>query len=136
MTITRSVPDIGYLRPQLFDDLGIVQTVVANGTVYVSGIAPLTDATGDIDVVSADFADQLTYVLDVLERSLLAAGTGREGLVAWTIYTTDMPALAACTPMLKEWVGEHRPTSTWIGCANFIHPQQRLELTATAVVLP
>ena len=134
MTITRSVPDIGYLSPQLFDDLGIVQTVVANGTVYVSGIAPLTDANGEIDVVSVDFAEQLTYVLDVLERSLHAAGTGRESLVAWTIYTTDMPALAACTPMLKEWVAQHRPTSTWIGCANFIHPRQRLELTATAVV--
>lgn len=136
MTITRSVPDIGYLSPQLFDDLGIVQTVVANGTVYVSGIAPLTDATGEVDVVSEDFADQMAYALDVLERSLLAADTGREGLVAWTIYTTDMPALAACTPMLKDWVGEHRPTSTWIGCASFIHPQQLLELTATAVLLP
>ncbi len=134
MIITRSVPDIDYLSPQLFDDLGIVQTVVANGTVYVSGIAPLTDTSGEVDVVSTVFTDQLAYVLQVLERSLRAAGAGREGLVAWTIYTTDMAALAACTPMLREWVGQHRPTSTWIGCASFIHPQQRLELTATAVL--
>jgi len=47
--IARSVPDIDYLSPKLFDDLGIVQTVVANDTVYVSGIAPLTDASGELD---------------------------------------------------------------------------------------
>ncbi|MDX1875288.1 Rid family hydrolase [Mycolicibacterium sp. 120266] len=133
-TITRSVPDIGYLDPTLFDDLGIVQTIVANGTVYVSGIAPLTDGSGELDVVSTSLAEQLEYVLGVLERSLAAVGVGRDGLVAWTIYTTDVPALAACTPLLKDWVGDHRPTSTWIGCSGFIHPQQLLELTATAVV--
>lgn len=132
--ITRSVPDIGYLSPQLFEDLGIVQTVVANGTVYVSGIAPLTDADGEIDVVSTELADQLVYVLDVLGRSLAAAGTDRSRLVAWTIYATDLTALSGCLPILKDWVGEHRPTSTWIGCSGFIHPHQRLELTATAVL--
>lgn len=131
--IARSVPDIGYLTPQLFDDLGIVQTVVANGTVYVSGIAPLTDAGGELEVVGADLAEQLSYVLGVLDRSLTAAGTDRSGLVAWTIYATDLTALSGCLPMLREWVGEHRPTSTWIGCSGFIHPDQLLELTATAV---
>ena len=132
--ITRSVPDIGYLSPGLFEDLGIVQTVVANGTVYVSGIAPLTDAGDELDVVSPDLADQLTFVLGVLERSLAAAGTDRSRLLAWTIYATDLAALSGCLPILKGWVGEHRPTSTWIGCSGFIHPRQLLELTATAVL--
>ncbi|MHA7662702.1 RidA family protein [Mycolicibacterium sp. HS_4_1] len=133
-TITRSVPDIGYLDPGLFDELGIVQTIVANNTVYVSGIAPLTDASGELDVVGTSLAEQLEYVLGVLERSLAAVGVGRDGLVAWTIYTTDVPALAACTPLLKQWVSNHRPTSTWIGCSSFIHPEQLLELTATAIL--
>ncbi len=133
LPVHRSIPDIGYLSAQLFDDLGIVQTVLAGDTVYVSGIAPLTDAGGEVDVVSTDLAEQLTYVLEVLDRSLTAAGTDRSGLVAWTVYTTDMPGLAQCVPMLRDWAGEHRPTSTWIGCASFIHPQQLLELTATAV---
>jgi enamine deaminase RidA (YjgF/YER057c/UK114 family) len=132
--ITRSVPDIDYLSPKLFDDLGIVQSIVANDTVYVSGIAPLTDASGELEVAGTTLAEQLVYVLGVLERSLAAVGVGREGLVAWTIYTTDVPALAECTPILKDWVGAHPPTSTWIGCSGFIHPQQLLELTATAVV--
>ncbi len=133
LPIHRSVPDIGYLSAQLFDDLGIVQTVTAGDTVYVSGIAPLTDTGGEVDVVSTDLVEQLTYVLDVLDRSLAAAGADRSGLVAWTVYTTDMPGLARCVPLLRDWVGEHRPTSTWIGCASFIHPDQLLELTATAV---
>lgn len=128
--ITRSVPDIGYLKPQLFDDLGIVQTVVAGDTVYVSGIAPLTP---DLDVVSDDLAEQLAFVLDVLDRSLASAGTDRTRLVAWTVYATDLTALSACLPIFREWVGEHRPTSTWILCSGFIHPRQLVELTATAV---
>lgn len=129
--IVRSVPDIDYLTPQLFHDLGISQTVVANGTVYVSGIAPLT---ADLDVVSDDLTEQLRFVLDVLDRSLLSAGTDRTRLVAWTIYATDLTALSGRLRLLREWVGEHRPTSTWIGCAGFIHPKQLLELTATAVL--
>ena len=128
--IIRSVPDIGYLTPELFDDLGIVQTVVADGTVYVSGIAPLTP---ELEVVSEDLAEQLAFVLEVLDRSLRSAGTDRTRLVAWTVYATDLTALSACLPMLRDWVGEHRPTSTWIGCSGFIHPRQLVELTAIAV---
>lgn len=128
--IIRSVPDIGYLTPELFDELGIVQTVVADGTVYVSGIAPLTP---ELEVVSEDLAEQLAFVLEVLDRSLRSAGTDRTRLVAWTVYATDLTALSACLPMLRDWVGEHRPTSTWIGCSGFIHPRQLVELTAIAV---
>lgn len=127
--IIRSAPDIGYLTPELFAELGISQTVTAGDTVYVSGIAPLTS---ELDVVCDDLTGQLTFVLDVLDRSLAAAGTDRTRLVAWTIYATDLPALSGCLPLLRAWVGEHRPTSTWIGCAGFIHPRQQLELTATA----
>lgn len=127
--IIRSTPEIGYLTTELFTDLGISQTVTAGDTVYVSGIAPLT---AELDVVSTDLAEQLAFVLDVLDRSLIAAGTDRTRLVAWTIYATDLRALSGCLPLLRDWVGEHRPTSTWIGCAGFIHPQQLLELTATA----
>lgn len=128
--IIRSVPDIGYLTPELFDELGIVQTVVADGTVYISGIAPLTP---ELEVVSEDLAEQLAFVLEVLDRSLRSAGTDRTRLVAWTVYATDLTALSACLPMLRDWVGEHRPTSTWIGCSGFIHPRQLVELTAIAV---
>ncbi|MBS1696041.1 MAG: RidA family protein [Actinobacteria bacterium] len=131
--IVRSVPDIDYLDPHLFTDLGIVQTVLAGDTVYVSGIAPLTGGADGLDIVSTVFTDQLVYTLGVLERSLQAVGAHRSGLVAWTIYTTDMPALAAAAPILRDWVGEHPPTSTWVGCAGLIHPEQQLELTATAV---
>ncbi len=121
--ITRSVPRYRLPQPETLRRSGIVQTIVANDTVYVSGIAPLTDASGELDVAGTTLTEQLVYVLGVLERSLAAVGVGREGLVAWTIYTTDVPpALAECTPILKDWVGAHPPTSTWIGCSGFIHP--------------
>lgn len=131
--IQRGVPDIGYLDRQLFDDLGIVQTAVVHDTVYVSGIAPLTGGAQGMDIVGATFAEQLAYTLEVLDRSLQSVGAGRCDLVAWTIYTTDMQALADSAPALKQWVGLHPPTSTWVTVAGLIHPAQLLELTAIAV---
>ncbi|ANE78842.1 hypothetical protein A7U43_05400 [Mycobacterium adipatum] len=130
--IQRGVPDIGYLDPGVFDDLGIVQTAVVRDTVYVSGIAPLTGGAQGMDIVGVTFAEQLAYTLEVLDRSLQSVGAGRCDLVAWTIYTTDMQALADSAAALKQWVGPHPPTSTWVTVAGLIHPAQLLELTAIA----
>lgn len=131
--IERNVPDIGYLDREVFTDLGIVQTAVVRDTVYVSGIAPLTGGAQEMKLVGATFGEQLAYTLEVLDRSLQSVGANRCDLVAWTIYTTDMEALAASAPMLKQWVGVHPPTSTWVTVAGLIHPEQLLELTAIAV---
>lgn len=130
--IERATPEIGYVDPAVFEQIGIVQTVVAGDTVYVSGIAPLTGGP-ELELVGATFAEQLGYVLEVLDRSLQSVGANRCDLVAWTVYTTDMAALTACAPMLKDWVGVHPPTSTWVTVSGFIHPAQQLELTAIAV---
>lgn len=137
--IIRSVPGTddldGYLDPRLFEQLGIVQTVSAAGTVYVSGIAPLRGGTDGVEPVADTMAGQLRFVLDVLDSSLSAAGTSRAGLVAWTIYTTDIAALAGANDIIRRWAGADRPTSTWIGVSGFIHPAQLIELTATAVIV-
>ncbi|MGW0159967.1 RidA family protein [Mycobacterium sp. NPDC003323] len=132
-SIERTIPDIGYLDRQVFEDLGIVQTAVVRDTVYVSGIAPLRGGAQDMELVGATFAEQLSFILDVLDRSLAAAGVSRSRLVAWTIYTTDMDALNANASILREWVGDSPPTSTWVTVAGLIHPRQLLELTAVAV---
>lgn len=132
-TLERSVPDIGYIDASVFADLGFVQTVTAGNTIYVSGIAPLTVGSAGLEIVGASFADQLDYTLEMLDRTLQAAGANRCDLVAWTVYTTDMAALAASAPTFKKWVGEHAPTSTWVGAASLIHPEQLVELTAIAV---
>ena len=131
--IERYVPDIGYLDAEVFDELGIVQTAVVRDTVYISGIAPLTGGLAGMDIVGATFDEQLAYTLDILDRSLSASGADRSGIVAWTIYTTDMAGLTAAAPALRQWVGDHRPTSTWVTVAGLIHPDQLLELTAVAV---
>ncbi|QZY45761.1 RidA family protein [Mycolicibacterium austroafricanum] len=131
-SIDRGIPDIGYVDKEVFEDIGIVQTAVAGDTVYVSGIAPLTGGA-ELSLVATTFEDQLRFVLEVLDRSLQSVGANRCDLVAWTVYTTDMAALTACAPLLKDWVGVHPPTSTWVTVSGFIHPEQQLELTAIAV---
>lgn len=116
-----AVPEIGYIDGSVFADLGFVQTVTAGNTIYVSGIAPLTVGPVGLDIVGASFAEQLDYTLEMLDRTLQAAGANRCDLVAWTLYTTDMTdmaALAASAPTFKKWVGEHPPTSTWVGASH------------------
>ncbi|AQA06247.1 hypothetical protein BVC93_08800 [Mycobacterium sp. MS1601] len=129
----RTTPDIDYIDSALFEAIGIVQVAVAGNTIYVSGIAPLTGGSDELRPVGTTFDEQLAYVLEILDRSLHSVGANRCDLVAWTIYTTDMDALSASAPRLREWVGIHPPTSTWLTVSGFIHPEQQLELTAIAV---
>lgn len=133
--ISRLNPDIDYVDHQVFDDLGFVSTIVAGDTVYFSGIAPLRGTRPDaLEVVGVgSIAEQVTYVLRVLDDSLTALGLNRSNLVNWTIFTTDMAGLSTCIPIFKDWVGTDYPTSMWTGTTALIHPEMKLEMTAIAV---
>jgi enamine deaminase RidA (YjgF/YER057c/UK114 family) len=132
--ITRTNPDIGYLDQDVFETLGFTQVIRADGTVYLSGIAPLTGKVDGLEIVGAgDMADQISFVLDILERCLTSEGLGFEQLVAVTVYVTDIEALAAQGSLLQKRFGSYTPTSTWVEVRKLIHPEQLIELTAIAV---
>lgn len=133
--ITRHSPDIGYLDADVFNALAFAQNVRAGNTLYLSGIAPLQGSLESLALVGeGDIGAQLDFVLEILDRCLKAEGLGRENLVAWTFYTTDIHALSEVLPdRLGPWVGEHRPSSTTVEIQAMIHPAQQLEITAIAV---
>jgi 2-iminobutanoate/2-iminopropanoate deaminase len=134
--ITRNNPDVGYLDESTFALLGFSQVVRADSTVYYSGIAPFTGAPPEFTVIgTGSMEDQVLFCLDVLERCLGSEGQSLENMVAVTVYATDVPALMATAEHFAKRFGGSPPSSTWVGVTELAHPDQLVEITATAVDL-
>lgn len=134
--ITRNNPDVGYLDESTFALLGFSQVVRADGTVYYSGIAPFTGAPPEFTVIgTGSMEDQVLFCLDVLERCLESEMQSLDNLVAVTVYATDMPALMATAEIFAKRFGAAPPSSTWVGVTELAHPDQLVEITATAADL-
>ncbi len=134
--ITRNNPDIGYVDESTFALLGFSQVVRAGSTVYFSGIAPFTGAPPEFTVVgTGSMEEQVLFCLDILERCLESEDQSFENLVAVTVYATDMPALMATADIFAKRFGAAPPSSTWLGTTALAHPDQLVEITATAVDL-
>ena len=68
-----------------------------------------------------------------LERCLESEGQTLANLVAVVVYATDMPALMATADIFAKRFGDAPPSSTWLGTTALAHPDQLVEITATAV---
>jgi len=132
--ITRSNPDVGYLDESAFALLGFSQVVRADKTVYYSGIAPFTGAPPEFTVIgTGSMEEQVLFCMDILERCLESEGQTLANLVAVVVYATDMPALMATADIFAKRFGDAPPSSTWLGTTALAHPDQLVEITATAV---
>ncbi len=78
---------------------------------------------------------QVLFLMDILERCLESESQTLENLVAVTVYATDVPALMATAEIFAKKFGVAPPASTWLGVTALAHPDQLVELTATAVDL-
>jgi enamine deaminase RidA (YjgF/YER057c/UK114 family) len=58
-----------------------------------------------------------------------------DNLVAVTVHATDMPALMASAEIFAKRFGAAPPSSTWVGVTELAHPDQLVEITATAADL-
>jgi len=134
--ITRTNPDVGYVDESTFASLGFSQVVRANDTVYYSGTAPSTGAPPEFNVIgTGSMEQQVLFLMDILERCLESESQTLENLVAVTVYATDVPALMATAEIFAKKFGVAPPASTWLGVTALAHPDQLVELTATAVDL-
>jgi enamine deaminase RidA (YjgF/YER057c/UK114 family) len=132
--ITRSNPDVGYMDESAFALLGFSQVVRADKTVYYSGIAPFTGAPPEFTVIgTGSMEEQVLFCMDILERCLESEGQTLANLVAVVVYATDMPALMATADIFAKRFGDAPPSSTWLGTTALAHPDQLVEITATAV---
>jgi len=132
--ITRNNPDVGYMDESAFALLGFSQVVRADKTVYYSGIAPFTGAPPEFTVIgTGSMEEQVLFCMDILERCLESEGQTLANLVAVVVYATDMPALMATADIFAKRFGDAPPSSTWLGTTALAHPDQLVEITATAV---
>jgi len=133
--IIRTNPDIGYLGADVFDAFAFRQSVKAGDTYYYAGVAPLKGTLDSLELVGKDdMTAQFHYILEVIDGCLKADGLDRTNIATWTFYTTDIKAFMEVMPgILGPWVGEHRPSSTTVEVRAFVHPDQLLEITTTAV---
>lgn len=122
-----------YVSPATFDNFGMSHSVTIGDAIYFSGLAPLNDSNGQISLKGeGSLAEQLEYMLSVLDRSLITEKLDRSNLAAWTIYTLDSSAFMNVLPTLAAWVGVHRPAFTLVEVKGFLFPGQLLEITAIA----
>jgi enamine deaminase RidA (YjgF/YER057c/UK114 family) len=108
---------------------------------HIAGIAPL-HGPEFATVGKGDLKAQCRYVLEVLGRTLKAGGSSPEGLIDIVVLLTDYNGTgeigskyAAIAPLLAEFSGEHRPTSTAVGVSCLFTPDQMIELRAVAKIL-
>ncbi|OBH19245.1 RidA family protein [Mycolicibacter sinensis] len=133
--IQRLTPDVGYLPPAMFDELGISQLVIAGGMVHWSGIVAAQSVSDGISIAAADVSGQLAFILDKLDVMLAAVGSDRTQIVAMTMFSTAIDDLSvALTRVYAPWAGEHRPALTSIGVARLSLPQALLEVQGCAIV--
>jgi len=134
--ITRNNPDVGYVDESTFALLGFSQVVRAGSTVYYSGIAPFTGAPPEFTVMgTGSMEEQVLFCLDILERCLESEDQSLVNMVSVAVYATDMPALMATADIFAKRFGAAPPSSTWVGVTELAHPDQLVEITATAVDL-
>ena len=107
----------------------MLQAVVANGLVFVSGLLPITPSGEKL--VNKPFAEQATAVFLNLREILTAAGTDTDHLVSVRVYITDIANWAEFNRLYALFCGEHRPARAVVPVP-VLHFGLLLELEATA----
>jgi len=80
---------------------GRCSAVVSDGLVYAVATDP---------VCAVGIADQTRNTLQDLERLLVAAGSGKPGLLQATVYLSDVTEKPAMDTVWREWIG---PAENW-----------------------
>lgn len=133
--IKRSNPEVGYLSDDVYQSFSFSQVIRAGNMLYVSGVAPLTTATGSLELVGeGDPRAQLEWVLEVIRRCLATEGATFRNWVAQTVYTTSLAALEPVADSFQRFMKEHTPTSTWVEVKGLFHPKQVVEINGIAVL--
>ena len=74
----------------------VSDVVVHGGTVYLRGFVPVATRNGSI-------ADQVTEVLEQLDRALETVGSNRSRLVQVSLWLSDIGNLGALNEVWDQW---------------------------------
>lgn len=122
-----------YIDPDFFVRSGVSSVVVADNTLHISGLTPIRERNGQRSIVGENSTEkQLQHILELLETTLIEAGSDKANLLSLTVYSKDHNQFAESLPILAEWTGADRPACTAVGVAELAHPEQLLEISAIA----
>ncbi|MFD0849727.1 RidA family protein [Sphingosinicella xenopeptidilytica] len=131
-SITRTVPEVGYLDREIHETFGFAQMVRTGPFVHISGIAPVTGSLTTLRLVGNTATEQLQFILDIMRKLLASEGLKPDSLASWTIYCIDTPAVLEAMPSVRDFVGDHWPASTLLGVTSLFVPGQLVEISALA----
>jgi 2-iminobutanoate/2-iminopropanoate deaminase len=94
---------------------------------FISGLAPLDK---DLNVVSADVAEQTRAIFEQMQKLLEAAGATFADVLRVTVYLTDVNDRTKINPVRQEFFGKTRPASTLIGVNELAIPGMKVEIEA------
>jgi enamine deaminase RidA (YjgF/YER057c/UK114 family) len=129
-------PDVGFFQPSVYETFGFCDIVRAGDHLHCGGIVPLRGEVTDIEVVGAgDFRAQYTFVLETLAALFQRAGARfPQDIVEVKVMSTDMARLAENSDIFAGVFADHRPALTYVGVAQLFHPEQLIEIGATAYI--
>lgn len=131
--IERVNPKIGYMDNDIYEAFAYSEVVKAGPTIYLSGGMPLRGSLANPEVIGAgDQRAQLEYILDNMGRILASVGASFSHVVNTTFISTDLAGLAAHADLIRKAFGDARPATTYLEARALFHPEQLLEVNATA----
>ena len=78
--------------------------------------------------------DQAIFILDKIEKALLAAGATLNDVVRTRIYVTNIDHWEEIGKAHGKFFSEIKPATTMVEISRLIHPDMLLEIEASAVV--
>jgi enamine deaminase RidA (YjgF/YER057c/UK114 family) len=138
MPIQRHIhgPEVGFFERSVYETFGFCDIVRAGDHLHCGGIVPLRGEVTDIEVVGAgDFRAQYAFVLETLAALFERSGARfPQDVVDVKVMSTDMTLVNQNSDIFtKAFAGTH-PALTYIGVAQLFHPEQLIEVSATAYI--
>lgn len=101
------------------------------GPLFKTCLTSPSDPAGGI-LCPGDVGAQTRHCLIIIGETLALAGLGLADIVSSTIYMLDTRLWEQAGAAHAALVGEARPTLSFLGCANFWHPDILVEVEVTA----
>jgi 2-iminobutanoate/2-iminopropanoate deaminase len=103
--------------------------ILVDGTLYISGQMGSDPNTGEFP---DNFEDEMKQALNNVGAVLKAAGMTYDGVVAVTVYLSDMDLFQRMNTVYLTYFKEPLPTRSTVGVAKLASPKGRVEITVTA----
>ncbi|MEI6250337.1 MAG: RidA family protein [Actinomycetes bacterium] len=114
---------------------GFTQFVVSDPgskMVFISGLTA-RQADGSVGCVG-DIVGQTSLVLESMKKMLESAGGSLDDVVRIVTYLTDINDHHKMHEVRREFFGDNPPASTSVQVVRLYHPDQLVEIEATAIL--